>query len=100
MQRAVNYGAFLVTFTVGKYMKGKKSVRTFEGGRARFDNALDALAIVAKYAPNSGERIRKLTDRIDKVRNDKEHKIDLSKYGAERAASANKPPVAKNTAKK
>lgn len=101
-QRAVNYSAFLVSFTVDKYMKGKKSVRTFEGGRDRFDNSLDALAIVSKYAPNAAPRVKKLTDRINAVRNDKNHKINLNEYGAERAKDAKKvrderkAPKAKN----
>ncbi len=101
-QRQVNYSAFLVSFTVDKYMKGKKSVRTFEGGRDRFDNSLDALAIVSKYAPNAAPRIKKLTDRINEVRNDKNHKINLNEYGAERAKDAKrvrderKAPKAKN----
>ena len=101
-QRQVNYSAFLVSFTVDKYMKGKKSVRTFEGGRDRFDNSLDALAIVSKYAPNAAPRVKKLTDRINEVRNDKNHKINLNEYGAERAKDAKrvrderKAPKAKN----
>ncbi len=61
-----------------KYMKGKKSVRFSDDGKARFDNALDSLAIVSKYAPGTNKRIGKVIDRINYVRT----KGDLKKEGA------------------
>ena len=71
-QTAYNQAAFLVTFGATNYMKGKKKVRTTDDGKYRFDNALDALAIVSKHAPKSEQRIDKVIDRINYVRGKKE----------------------------
>ncbi len=93
--------AFLVTFAITNYTKGKKSVRTFEGGRERFDNALDAASIVTKYAKNSNKRIDQIVDRINVVRNDKKHPVRLEDYGAKRAEEYKKAKEeAKNKPKK
>ncbi len=88
---AYSQAALMVAFTVTKYMKGKKSVRVHEGGNYRFDNALDALAIVSKYTKNGIRRANKLIDRINEVRGNKKpiNKGDfVDKYGASRASTA------------
>lgn len=92
--------SFLLAFGIAKYMKGKKSVRTFEGGRERFDNALDAAAILTKYAPSSKKRIDKLVDRINEVRKDKKNPVSLDNYGVDRAIAAHNAREAAKKAKK
>ena len=90
-QRAYNQAAFLVTFGATQYMKGKKSVRSTDDGKYRFNNALDSLAIVAKHASKSEHRIEKVLDRINHVRGKKEP-IDKSTfkqtYGVNHAEAA------------
>ena len=87
-ETAYTQSAFLLSFAITNYTKGKKSVRTFEGGRERFDNALDAASILTKYAEGSNKRIGQIVNRINKVRNAEKNKddaVDLNKYGAQRA---------------
>ena len=70
------------------YTKGKKSVRRSDDGKARFDNALDAMAIVDKYIPGSRNFVNEQVERIRKVRDvEKGNKfyVDLKNYGAENA---------------
>ena len=79
------------------YTKGKKSVRRDSEGRARFDNAMDALAIVNKYIPGSRYFVREQVDRINKVRGvrpgDRNY-MDLSNHGAQNAANKNNERLA------
>lgn len=77
-----------VVEAVKKYIKGKKSARVITSRKDRFDNALDALAIVEKANPNSAVRIDKMIADINKHRNvDKKINGDTftTTYGAERA---------------
>ncbi len=74
------------------YMKGKKSVRSTNDGKERFDNALDVLAVIHKYLPEMRGRVEEVVARINKVRgaeaaNHKDH-VDLKNYGPERAQRA------------
>ena len=91
---------------VKKYSKGKKSVRTITSRRDRFDNGLDALAIVEKTTPNAAVRINKMIADINTHRN-AANKIDINTftttYGADRAKTRgpiyNKTDAKVNTGK-
>ncbi len=95
------------------YMKGKEKVRTFEEGRNAFSNALDAIAVLTKHAPNISVRTNKVLKDINKVRNnnrpDAANYINADtftqNYGAQNAKNAvdtglNKKPVSKGAVKK
>ena len=73
---------------VKKYIKGKKSPRTITSRKDRFDNALDALAIVEKTNPNAAKRIHKMIADINRHRG-ANYKINAdtftTTYGADRA---------------
>ena len=73
-----------------KYMKGKKSVRSSEDGKERFDNALDVLGVMYKYIPGVRGRIDEIVARVNHVRgaedvNHKDH-VDITKYNSRRAS--------------
>ncbi len=53
---------------IAKYMKGKKSLRSEGAERDRFDQSLDALAVLAEANPFAKARTSKLVDRINYVR--------------------------------
>ena len=75
------------------YAKGKKSVRTFEEGRARFGNCMDALSVVSSHVPGLTPYAKDLVDRTNHVRDAKPGDpdfVDLKKYGASRAESVRK----------
>lgn len=85
-------GGFEVMLAAENYMKGKKSVRSSEDGKERFDNALDALGMLYKNVPGLRPHIKEIVDRINHVRkaedpNHKDH-VDIEKYGSERAREA------------
>ena len=73
-----------------KYMKGKKSVRSSEDGKERFNNALDVLATMYRYIPGVRGRIDEIVARVNYVRGaeDVKHKdhVDITKYGEKRAS--------------
>ncbi len=51
------------------YLKGKESLRQFEGGQARFDYAIDALCILDSFtAADQGKRLSDRFKAIDEVR--------------------------------
>ena len=85
---------FEVLKAVEAYVKGKKSVRHSEDGRDRFDNALDALAILKKTIPGMKDNINLIVERINVVRRSanpkSEYHVDLEKYGVDRAKEAKK----------
>ena len=84
------------------YAKGKKSVRLRPAGRERFDNSMDALAIMKKCVPGTGEMIDDIVDRTNEVRkvgkND-EYYVDLAKFGEQRALKASEERKQKELAK-
>lgn len=86
---------------IKSYSKGKKSVRTFEDGRSKFDNCLDALSIINDNIPGLKEDCKKLVDRTNEVRKVKEGDddfVDLDFYGSKRAQAENemRPAEKKN----
>ena len=83
---------FEVMLAAENYMKGKKSVRSTDDGKERFDNALDALGVLYKNVPGLRSHIDELVDKTNRVRgakdpNHKDH-VDIEKYGNERAREA------------
>lgn len=84
------------------YAKGKKSVRLRTAGRERFNNSMDALAIMKKCVPGTGEMIDDIVDRTNEVRkvgkND-EYYVDLAKFGEQRALKASEERKQKELAK-
>ncbi|MBO6159494.1 MAG: hypothetical protein J6P72_09610 [Firmicutes bacterium] len=78
--------------SIKTYATGKKNVRTFEGGRQRFDNCMDAMAILALHVPGMHQEAKAMEDRVNEVRKapeGHEDHLDLrANYGAERAAVA------------
>ncbi|MCR5148184.1 MAG: hypothetical protein K6C35_04355 [Eubacterium sp.] len=76
------------------YTKGKEKRRTFEGGRDRFDNAMDALAIMSANVPGLKKTIISTVNKINKIRNvNEDHRdfVKLENHGA--AAAANRKAV-------
>ena len=71
------------------YMDDKKSVRSSDEGKWRFDNALDALAIVRTYAQGTAVMIDKYVDSINAKRKSKaktaKWHVDITKFGAKNA---------------
>ena len=51
------------------YTKGKEKVRSTDDGKDSFDNALDALAIVSRFAPGTAGKKDKIIQDINNVRN-------------------------------
>jgi hypothetical protein len=84
--------------SVKNYVKGKKSVRWTEGGKERFNNSLDALGTVVKYAPDTKQQIDKLVNRINDVRWER-NRVDLKNYNADRAAAKKTPSEKKGSHK-
>ena len=76
---------------IDAYAKGKKSVRTFQDGKDKFDNCLDALSIVNGHVPGLAGEASKLVERTNTVRKTKpgdEYYVDLNHYGTARAFEA------------
>jgi hypothetical protein len=74
-----------------KYMKGKKSIRRSTEGILRFDNTLDALGLMAKYAPSTKDQIMVSVNRINEVRKVKAGQlgyVNINAYNEERAKKA------------
>ncbi|MCR4716886.1 MAG: hypothetical protein K5656_06865 [Lachnospiraceae bacterium] len=74
------------------YMKGKKKVRKTEEGKCRFNNALDAMGLLAKFAPETKPQIMVTVNRINEVRETQvgwNDYVDISNYNDARAHSAN-----------
>lgn len=74
-----------------QYMKGKKSVRGTTEGENRFNNTLDALGLLADYAPETKDQIIVSVNKINKVRKVKEGMKDfvkLESFNEGRAAEA------------
>ncbi|SNU04470.1 hypothetical protein SAMN06297422_10111 [Lachnospiraceae bacterium] len=70
------------------YTKGKKNVRVGGDGKARFDNALDAMAILNKYVPGCRNFVDEQVNRIREVRKVQPgHKyyVDINNHGALKA---------------
>ncbi|MBR4513838.1 MAG: hypothetical protein IKO61_03000 [Lachnospiraceae bacterium] len=72
-----------------KYMDDKKSVRSSWDGKARFENALDAIAIVRTYAHGTEEMIDRYVASINRKRktesaNARWH-VDINNFGARNA---------------
>ena len=81
------------------YTKGKKSVRVRDNGKARFENAVDALAIINKFVPGSREIIQKQVNRINVVRGVKageRYFVDLENHGANNAKAKNEARAKNN----
>ncbi|MBQ6230704.1 MAG: hypothetical protein IJJ74_06260 [Eubacterium sp.] len=75
-----------------KYMKGKMTVRKSPEGEFRFNNTLDAIAIMSRYAPGTKNQVDMAVDQINKARKVKEGKdfVKIDEYGETRAEKARK----------
>ena len=87
------------------YQKGKKKVRSSDDGKARFDNSMDALAILDEYCPGLRKQSRALVARTNHVRGVEGKKtnkyyVDLKKFGADNAAAKKEERDLKNAPKK
>ncbi|MBR6221960.1 MAG: hypothetical protein IKQ71_00835 [Lachnospiraceae bacterium] len=92
----------LVT-SVQNYMGDKMKVRSTTNGKARFDNALDALAIVSQNMPKLRGFVSRTIDDINKARGAKagsEKFVGIEAYGAARAVEAKQKREPKPQAKK
>ena len=92
IQQARIQVGFEVMLAAENYMKGKKSVRSTDDGKERFDNALDALGVLYRNVPVLRSHIDELVDKTNRVRgakdpNHKDH-VDIEKYDNERAREA------------
>ncbi len=65
---AIRHANIEIYDTVRKYTKGKESIRIHKDGQARFENALDALAVVAKYNKGFKVQTNKILKKINDVR--------------------------------
>ena len=77
--------------SITDYSKGKKKVRTYDEGRARFNNCMDALAVASDSVPGLKQYADELVNRTNFVR--KVHEgdpdyIDLKNFGAANAENA------------
>ena len=85
------------------YMKGKKSVRRSDDGKERFNNALDALAVLNKHVKGAESITKDIVGRINQVRNanNEMHKdyVDIDNFGPKRAARAKEERQAKQEMK-
>ncbi|MBQ6231436.1 MAG: hypothetical protein IJJ74_10025 [Eubacterium sp.] len=95
---------FDLILSVQNYMKGKKSIRFSDDGKDRFDNSIDALAVMNKYVPGSRRVIDNIVDRINIVRDareaEKKGHVDIANYGADRAEVKSKNDKIKNLSTK
>ena len=89
--KAYRNANIIVVEAVGKYIKGKESLRGTEKGKERFRNAMDALAIAVKANPFLKARVDRLLNEINAKR-DPADRINIETftedYGAGRAANA------------
>ena len=92
VQSEVRIRGIEVLRAVETYIKGKKKVRHTDDGNDRFDNAIDALAVLYKTIPGMKPDIEMIVNRINTVRAvktpDNKYYIDIKKYGTERALVA------------
>ncbi|MCR5587977.1 MAG: hypothetical protein K6F77_10670 [Lachnospiraceae bacterium] len=83
---------------VKAYTTGKEKIFSSDERNACFANAIDALAIVKKYAPETRKRIDKYLDHVNNIRTNNGKNMNKRigeqsltyKYGANRAAKAAK----------
>ena len=77
--------------TARTYITGKEKIRSSSGGIERFNNAIDALAILSRNAPGIDDSIKTITDNINAKRKadaGSSKYIDIAKYGNKRAKAA------------
>ena len=87
----------LLIDAIEAYTKDKMKVRRGTDGNARFENALDALALVNTFVPGSRYVVRRLVDSIRKARKvapGHRHYVDIRNYGAENARTKNVARIA------
>ena len=88
------------------YIKGKEKVRRSKEGSACFDNTLDAVAIVNKYAKGTNYQTKKQLDKINRIRNKNNPNAAnyinpdtfVEKYGAQNAKRANEERLGREKA--
>lgn len=76
-----------------KYMKDRKSVRGTTEGEYRFNNTIDSLAIMSRYAKGSKDQVMISVDKINaarKVTEGQKNFIKLDDFGEKRAERARK----------
>lgn len=92
---------------VKDYTEGKEKVRSTDDGNARFENALDALAVASKYATGMEYIVKKYIRETNLKRNNNnpEHESFIksegftAKYGAENAKNKSNSRAMKNISK-
>lgn len=80
------------------YTKGKKSVRFHDDGKARFDNSMDVLSVMASGTTGVKDLADSLVTRINTVRKTNpgdKYYVDLDSFGPKRAEEAKKNREAK-----
>ena len=73
------------------YIKDKEKVRTSTSGKERFNNALDGIGVIFKYADNAMPVIGAMVNTINEIREVNKHPsrhVNIGEYGAERAVKA------------
>jgi hypothetical protein len=74
-------------------MDGKEAVRGSDEGQYRFNNALDALGTLLRFAPGTNDQVMKAVNKTNKVRKVSETSPDyvrISEYDEKRAQKAKK----------
>jgi len=92
---------------VKDYTDGKEKVRSTDDGNARFENALDALAVASKYATAMEYIVKKYIreTKLKRNNNNPEHESFIkaegftTKYGAENARNKSNSRAMKNISK-
>mgnify|MGYP006988835907 CR=1 FL=1 len=88
--------------TIQVYIKDKEKVRSSEGGKERFNNVLDTLAVFSGNVPKLKDTINKMIVNINRIRDAKIGSgkyVNLSDYGVSRAVKANETRMKKEAAK-
>ncbi|MBR4182537.1 MAG: hypothetical protein IKQ56_01815, partial [Lachnospiraceae bacterium] len=98
-------------YAAEEYIRDKEKVRTTTNGQKRFSDALDAVSIMASFAPGIKKYAQKTFDRINSKRSAAEgsekyvsirkYKVEVRKYEEanvpqERAAEKNAPEIKEN----
>ena len=67
-ENAIINANILIVDAAKKYMTGKEKVRWGAEGNACFANALDAIAVVNQFAPETEDRTKAILDNVNRIR--------------------------------
>ena len=88
--------------TIQVYIKDKEKVRSSEGGKERFSNVLDTLAVFSGIVPKLKETVDNMIGKINRIRDAKlesDKHVKLSDYGVDRAVKAHERRMNKEAVK-